>query len=80
MAPSSAAQFWNHSCAIALPDEIVSVTTPSTAETADILRSFAGDSVKLKINQQNLEALRLRTAISLCTGDVIALGDRMMFA
>jgi len=59
------------------PDEIVICDDASTDETTEILRGFAGDSVKLKINQQNVGSVKnFEQAISLCTGDVIALSDQ----
>ena len=59
------------------PDEIVVCDDASTDETTGILRSFAADSVKLKFNQQNVGSVKnFEQAISLCTGDVIALSDQ----
>ena len=58
-------------------DEIVICDDASNDETPAILRQFVDQSFTLKINQQNLGSLKnFEQAISLCTGDVIALSDQ----
>ena len=63
-----------------LPDEIVICDDGSTDETPQILSKFAGEStipILLNSNKQNLGSVKnFEQAISLCTGDVIALCDQ----
>jgi glycosyl transferase family 2 len=62
------------------PDEIVICDDRSTDDTQNILEKFASESpvpIKLHINDQNLGSVKnFERAISLCTGDVIALSDQ----
>src|SRR2546423_9076098 len=62
------------------PDEIVIRDDDSTDETAQILSKFAGESaipILLNFNKQNYGSVKnFEQAISLCTGDVIALCDQ----
>lgn len=58
-------------------DEIVVCDDASNDQTPAILRQFLGQSVTLKINQHTRGSLKnFEQAISLCTGDVIALSDQ----
>src|SRR5215213_2898715 len=62
------------------PDEIVICDDRSTDDTQALIKKFATDSpipITLHINQQNLGSVKnFERAISLCTGDVIALSDQ----
>jgi glycosyltransferase involved in cell wall biosynthesis len=62
------------------PDEIIVCDDGSTDETQTLLRQFAATSpvpVSLHFNEQNLGSVKnFEKAISLCTGDVIALSDQ----
>ena len=63
-----------------LPDEIVICDDCSTDDTPNILKKFATESpvpITVHINDQNLGSVKnFERAISLCTGDVIALSDQ----
>jgi len=62
------------------PDEIVICDDGSTDNTRPLLEKFAAESsipIKLHFNQQNLGSIKnFEQAITLCTGDVIALSDQ----
>ena len=62
------------------PDEIVICDDRSTDDTPKLLERFASESpvpIKLHINNQNLGSVKnFERAISLCTGDIIALSDQ----
>jgi glycosyltransferase involved in cell wall biosynthesis len=62
------------------PDEIVICDDRSTDDTQHLLKKFASESpvpIKLHINDHNLGSVKnFERAISLCTGDVIALSDQ----
>ena len=62
------------------PDEIVICDDRSSDETQTLLKQFASDSpvpVSLQFNEKNLGSVKnFEQAISLCTGDVIALSDQ----
>ncbi len=61
------------------PDEVVICDDGSTDQTTTLLNQFASASsvAKIHINQQNLgSAKNFEQAISMCTGDVIALSDQ----
>ena len=62
------------------PDEIVICDDRSTDDTQKLLEEFATESavpIKLHINDQNLGSVKnFERAITLCTGDVIALSDQ----
>jgi len=62
------------------PDEIIICDDRSTDDTQTLLEKFAADSrvpVTLHSNDQNLGSVKnFERAISLCTGDVIALSDQ----
>ena len=62
------------------PDEIVICDDRSSDDTQKLLAQFASESsvpIKLQINDQNLGSVKnFERAISLCTGDVIALSDQ----
>ena len=61
------------------PDEIVICDDGSTDQTTAILNQFASASsvAKIHINQQNFGTIKnFEQAISMCTGDVIALCDQ----
>ena len=62
------------------PDEIVICDDGSTDNTRDLLEKFAAESsipVTLHFNDQNLGSVKnFERAITLCTGDVIALSDQ----
>src|SRR4029079_2609300 len=62
------------------PDEIVICDDCSTDDTQALLKKFAVESsvpVTIHINDQNLGSVKnFERAITLCTGDVIALSDQ----
>ena len=60
------------------PDEIVICDDASTDETVTILQKFASDPrITIRLNDKNLGSLKnFEQAISLCSGDVIALSDQ----
>jgi glycosyltransferase involved in cell wall biosynthesis len=62
------------------PDEIVICDDGSTDDTRAVVERFAGESsipITLHINEQNLGSVKnFERAITLCTGDVIALSDQ----
>lgn len=62
------------------PDEIVICDDRSTDDTQKLIEKFVTESpvpIKLHINDQNLGSLKnFERAITLCTGDVIALSDQ----
>lgn len=62
------------------PDEIVICDDGSTDQTRDLLEKFAAQSsipIKLRFNQQNRGTVKnFEQAISVCTGDIIALSDQ----
>jgi len=62
------------------PDEIVICDDASTDKTRTLLEDFAAESsipVTLHFNEQNLGSIKnFERAITLCTGDVIALSDQ----
>lgn len=62
------------------PDEIVICDDRSTDDTQTLLKKFAAESsvpISLHFNEQNLGSVKnFERAISLCTGDVIALSDQ----
>ncbi|MDQ3818842.1 MAG: glycosyltransferase family 2 protein, partial [Acidobacteriota bacterium] len=62
------------------PDELVVCDDRSTDETVRVLEEFAATApfpVRLKVNERNLGSTRnFEQAISLCTGDLIALSDQ----
>jgi hypothetical protein len=62
------------------PDEIVICDDVSTDDTQTLLKKFATESpvpINLHFNDQNLGTVKnFERAISLCTGDVIALSDQ----
>jgi len=62
------------------PDEIVICDDRSSDDTQKLLAQFASESsvpIKLQINDQNLGSVKnFERAISLCTGDLIALSDQ----
>ena len=62
------------------PDEIVICDDGSTDDTRSILEKFAAESsipINLHFNEQNLGSIKnFEQAITLCTGDVIALSDQ----
>ena len=62
------------------PDEIVICDDGSTDETQGLLDQFKSASsvpIKIKVNPQNLGSIKnFEQAISMCNGDVIALGDQ----
>ena len=60
------------------PDEIVICDDGSTDETVTILQKFASDPrITIRLNDKNLGSLKnFEQAISLCSGDVIALSDQ----
>ncbi len=62
------------------PDEIIICDDGSTDDTQSLLKKFATESsvpIKLHINDHNLGSVKnFERAISLCTGDVIALSDQ----
>ena len=62
------------------PDEIVVCDDGSTDETQTLLKQFAATSpvaVTLDFNEENLGSVKnFEKAISLCTGDIIALSDQ----
>ena len=62
------------------PDEIVVCDDGSTDETQALLKQFAATSpvpISLHFNEQNLGSVKnFEKAISLCTGDIIALSDQ----
>jgi glycosyltransferase involved in cell wall biosynthesis len=63
-----------------LPDEIIICDDGSTDDTRPLLEKFAAKSpvpIRLHFNEQNLGSIKnFEKAISLCTGDVIALSDQ----
>jgi Glycosyl transferase family 2 len=63
-----------------LPDEVVVCDDGSTDETQTLLMQFASQSpvpVSIRVNEKNLGSIKnFEQAISLCTGDVIALSDQ----
>jgi len=62
------------------PDEIVICDDRSTDDTQKLLEEFKSESpvpIKVHINDQNLGSIKnFERAITLCTGDVIALSDQ----
>ena len=62
------------------PDEIIVCDDGSSDETRSLLETYAAQStvpVSLRFNEQNLGSVQnFAQAISLCTGDVIALSDQ----
>ena len=62
------------------PDQIVICDDGSTDNTRSLLENFAAESsipIKLHFNQQNLGSVKnFEQAITLCTGDIIALSDQ----
>ncbi|HET7114426.1 MAG TPA: glycosyltransferase family 2 protein [Pyrinomonadaceae bacterium] len=60
------------------PDEIVVCDDGSTDETRAVLAKFVAEPhIKIKTNETNLGSIRnFEQAISLCTGDIIALSDQ----
>lgn len=62
------------------PNEIVICDDRSTDDTQTLLKKFAAESsvpISLHFNEQNLGSIKnFERAISLCTGDVIALSDQ----
>ncbi len=59
------------------PDEIVICDDGSTDQTTALLNRHASARIKTHINQQNLGSVKnFEQAISMCTGDVIALSDQ----
>jgi len=59
------------------PDEIVICDDGSTDETESVIKHFALAPVVLHSNKQNLGSVKnFEQAISLCSGDVIALSDQ----
>jgi glycosyltransferase involved in cell wall biosynthesis len=62
------------------PDEIIICDDRSTDDTQKLLKKFATESpvpIKLHLNDQNIGSVKnFERAITLCTGDVIALSDQ----